>query len=1053
MAQAMDISQATKPNSSKSTAFVRSTQQTIKQAYNIYEPLREDSSPEDDTKMDTIIEDADINVLTNKTSANSDQPTKTNTAAPTVQLTHSFEALTTHTDMDLAMDDCGPTDISKHSTATECTDPAHYPILPTSTQLKDFETEHSVVVRQHFPSHVSLKRTHDTPALSTAYITTQTLQAVVRKLHTIRPIQPTVTELHAAVFIPPDTPTLPPDTVRQALEAVRPNRTYQTNAPLDADVKDWIHKTQFDTTLTTHQLNVLLGHVTAAARQTTRESKAITEAEYLRICKTATLNGIGARLTSHKTAQLRVRALYHDRQKTTTEEAEALYQYAYKMSQRTHPLLHPEHPKKGVSMAVDSSYVRNLIGQKDPQHSTPAPTSPSPPLSTQEPPANSNSTEPAPYDQPASADPPPVQPPKFTLNLLLKRRNIPPDEGNLRGPTRAQTSLRRPSLTAIDRRNATLDTNTDDLEDQRQQDTNTLEDEIPALANYAQPAYEDQLHANDLRDRLRLRDIPTNIQYYEAVEDATATDTQINRAQYGILHRIKLDYADPDLCLSLQTQVEYALAQMGPSTAHLQDPDLSEHNTPTLDLAHFEEYYQQLIYSRDIEETNTLGIGIAFRLTEPVHCGATFIPSDGTSPAIFAQLQRLRGVPLRNRTPTLILELLPDPVDICTLLNQTRHPDLAVICGIPQPPTDTAITTTCLYAIQRLLAEIQIPLGIVTLALGTIFWDDYTKPLPLRPGQPPDTPTTYFRFPELVVHVVYTASTCPQGHTDPDYIELRRQFHDIGHSSLPIEMDTAGFTLTIAPSIGNIIDNPRLSPSASLTSHITRIPNLDHPYMASELITRLITSNDNNQPNLNPIDLRFLETAYIEGGHYDRENDYIAPALVLIWSSLPRPLRLDALYGHGLDLTARLEDARLPGLAEYRRRARRVSTPLPTPFPIPPAPQPRSQTRTQPPIDIMPPCDQHFTVYNPYTREAPDPLHPTPLNTRDPPHSRTKNMTPDTPHITPNPTPTAVTTVAIGRPNPPPPINKSEQRNDTVQTNRGPRCTKYAPEHPKCNSD
>ena len=67
--------------------------------------------------------------------------------------------------------------------------------------------------------------------------------------------------------------------------------------------------------------------------------------------------------------------------------------------------------------------------------------------------------------------------------------------------------------------------NMDDQEDQRQKDANTLEDEAPALANYIHPSYEDQLHANDLSDRLRYRDCPTNIQHYEAIEDATATDT------------------------------------------------------------------------------------------------------------------------------------------------------------------------------------------------------------------------------------------------------------------------------------------------------------------------------------------------------------------------------------------------------------------------------------------------------------------------------------------------------------------------------------------------
>ena len=156
----------------------------------------------------------------------------------------------------------------------------------------------------------------------------QTLQAVVHKLHAIRPIQPTINEIHAAVFIQPDSPTLTPDAVRQALDDICLICTYQTNAPLDADVKDWFHTTEFGPTPTTHQLTILIGHVTTAARQKTCETNVIILAEYTHTCKTTTLTGVGARRESHKTSQLRIRALYHDRPTTTTAETEALDQYA-----------------------------------------------------------------------------------------------------------------------------------------------------------------------------------------------------------------------------------------------------------------------------------------------------------------------------------------------------------------------------------------------------------------------------------------------------------------------------------------------------------------------------------------------------------------------------------------------------------------------------------------------------------------------------------------------------------------------------------------------------
>ena len=74
-----------------------------------------------------------------------------------------------------------------------------------------------------------------------------------------------------------------------------------------------------------------------------------------------------------------------------------------------------------------------------------------------------------------------------------------------------------------------------------QKDTTTLEDDAPALVNYVHPCYKDQLHTNNLLDPLSYWDLPTNTQHYKAIKDAMAMDTKINRAHYGILHRVKLN--------------------------------------------------------------------------------------------------------------------------------------------------------------------------------------------------------------------------------------------------------------------------------------------------------------------------------------------------------------------------------------------------------------------------------------------------------------------------------------------------------------------------------
>ena len=98
MSQAINITHATKPNSSKSASFTRQTQPTIKQAYNIYEPRREDSSTEDDNKMDTTTEGNNNNVATGPVAVPSEQQTEdgdttqANTLLPTAQLRGPYDS-------------------------------------------------------------------------------------------------------------------------------------------------------------------------------------------------------------------------------------------------------------------------------------------------------------------------------------------------------------------------------------------------------------------------------------------------------------------------------------------------------------------------------------------------------------------------------------------------------------------------------------------------------------------------------------------------------------------------------------------------------------------------------------------------------------------------------------------------------------------------------------------------------------------------------------------------------------------------------------------------
>ena len=159
--------------------------------------------------------------------------------------------------MELETNDNDTTGDPKNPANLEYTDPSHCLTIPTSANLKDFEAEHAVVVCQHFPSLVPLKCRHDAPPMNTACITTQTIQAVVRKLDIIRPRHPSLSELHTTIFASPETPTLPPEVVQLALQAARPPRNHKTISALAADVKDWTHTTHFASTLTKHQLDIL----------------------------------------------------------------------------------------------------------------------------------------------------------------------------------------------------------------------------------------------------------------------------------------------------------------------------------------------------------------------------------------------------------------------------------------------------------------------------------------------------------------------------------------------------------------------------------------------------------------------------------------------------------------------------------------------------------------------------------------------------------------------------------------------------------------------------
>ena len=161
---------------------------------------------------------------------------------------------------------------------------------------------------------------------------------------------------------------------------------------------------------------------------------------------------------------------------------------------------------------------------------------------------------------------------------------------------------------------------------------------------------------------------------------------------------------------------------------------------------------------------------------------------------------------------------------------------------------------------------------------------------------------------------------------------------------------------------------------------------------------------------------------------------FIGKVLVFVWLLLLRLFRSDVLHGHGLVNDTRIEETRLPGPAGLRRRAPRVSSPLTTPPPTSATLTTRSQPPSPLPSDTMTTNTQHFSVYNPISRDNPIPVKPAPPIPHDPAHTRILTMTPDTPLSTPSPFTTPITTIAPGRSNPPP-LQPASRNVEMIGTN------------------
>ena len=416
---------------------------------------------------------------------------------------------------------------------------------------------------------------------------------------------------------------------------------------------------------------------------------------------------------------------------------------------------------------------------------------------------------------------------------------------------------------------------------------------------------------------------------------ATALDSTVHRSNYAILHKVRGDPSRPNFHEVLRDQIVHALSQMGSPSSCVKDPQTYPYTAPTLDVKHFSEHYDKLYYHRSDTTNIRLGTSVLFKFTDPVLCGAVYVPPDSTDPhnqVVFPEVQRLISSPNRHgKSPNQLLQLLPDPTDISKILNPQRYPDVAIICGIPQTALEQSTTANCLHAIQQYFAEAGIPVGTFTLVLGIAYWDP-----------PPDSANTSKRtahtpkIPELVVHVVYndTPTACQNGLQDLDFLDLQSQIFQGQTDTAPVLHEVSGYILTVHPSISALLTHPQLLSSATQSLFITRVSGLDHPYLAADLLTDLTHTQAN--PPLVLRDLQSIRTAYVESAYENSQGEHTPPALVIVWADRPRRLDPRSLRHNGIPVDTRVTINKQPGLFEYRMRGK---TPLPLGTSPPTAPK------------------------------------------------------------------------------------------------------------------
>ena len=221
------------------------------------------------------------------------------------------------------------------------------------------------------------------------------------------------------------------------------------------------------------------------------------------------------------------------------------------------------------------------------------------------------------------------------------------------------------------------------------------------------------------------RQVPADCQPF--IDDATAGDTHVDTAQFGIIHRFHIDTLKANhhrLDDTVIANIRYVLQQAG--TPSDDANRLAPVNGIELDEDWMQAYHKRLVLTRGCVTEWPRHDGIIFKTRKLIVCGASCILDSQSVPVIFGTVQRILGSEMNaaGNPKVHILQWLPNPIAIEKILNDYKWPNLAVVRGLSQGYDDHAITATTIWAVRDYLLRIGCRQEHFALILGTIWFDD-----------------------------------------------------------------------------------------------------------------------------------------------------------------------------------------------------------------------------------------------------------------------------------------------------------------------------------------